>query len=161
MVETLVGSSLDHPVGQWLGSLASGTGIKAWTQTQSSGMATGTINFVIGHPIVYVHAWPIVCFLDWLTNIDQAPRIFADAYWRFSKSQTSDQPRPTQVLLTHLNECIKARHGKPTGVPLPNNRRYALWQSGTLTGAVDPTIPSLPLEGTSSPLNRHPLKSAP
>ena len=78
---------LDHPVGQWFAPLESGdTGIKAWTQMQcSASVATGLINFVIGHPIGFM-SMPLantVFPFDWLTNIDQAPRIFADAYLAF------------------------------------------------------------------------------
>ena len=48
-------------------------------------VATGLINFVIGHPICFM-SMPLantVFPFDWLTNIDQAPRIFADAYLAF------------------------------------------------------------------------------
>ena len=90
---SLVGNSaaivhrLDHPVGQWFAPLEAGdTGIKAWTQMQcSASVATGLINFVIGHPIGFM-SMPLantVFPFDWLTNIDQAPRIFADAYLAF------------------------------------------------------------------------------
>ena len=78
---------LDHPTSQWFAPLASGDeGIKAWTQMQCSvSVATGFINFVIGHPIGFMSmptantTFPF----DWLTNMDQAPRIFADAYLAF------------------------------------------------------------------------------
>ena len=78
---------LDHPVSQWFAPLASGdAGIKAWTQMQSSAsVATGLINFVIGHPIGFM-SMPLantVFPFDWLTNMDQAPCIFADAYLSF------------------------------------------------------------------------------
>lgn len=78
---------LDHPVQQWFAPLAAGdTGIKAWTQMQcSASVATGLINFVIGHPIGFM-SFPVINSLmpfDWLTNRDQAPRIFDDAYLAF------------------------------------------------------------------------------
>ena len=78
---------LDHPTSQWFAPLASGDeGIKAWTQMQSSAsVAAGLINFVIGHPIGFM-SLPLVNTMfpfDWLTNRDQAPRIFADAYLSF------------------------------------------------------------------------------
>jgi hypothetical protein len=78
---------LDHPAQQWFAPLESGDqGIKAWTQMQSSAsVATGLINFVIGHPIGFM-SMPIantVLPFDWLTNRDLAPRIFADAYLAF------------------------------------------------------------------------------
>ena len=78
---------LDHPVGQWFAPLAAGdVGIKAWTQMQCSALvATGLINFVIGHPIGFM-SFPVINSVmpfDWLTNRDQAPRIFDDAYLAF------------------------------------------------------------------------------
>jgi hypothetical protein len=74
---------LDMPTNTWFCPLASGDqGIKALTQMQCSALvATGLINFVIGHPIG-VMAFPQVNTMvpfDWLTNRNQAPRIFADA----------------------------------------------------------------------------------
>ena len=78
---------LDHPVQQWFAPLASGdVGIKAWTQMQcSAAVATGLINFVIGHPLGFM-SFPVINSVlpfDWLTNRDQAPRIFDDAYLAF------------------------------------------------------------------------------
>ena len=47
---------LDHPVGQWFAPLETGdVGIRALTQMQcSAAVATGVINFVIGHPIAWM-----------------------------------------------------------------------------------------------------------
>ena len=47
---------LDHPVAQWFAPLASGdTGIQQLDQMQcSASVATGVINFVIGHPIAFM-----------------------------------------------------------------------------------------------------------
>lgn len=78
---------LDHPVQQWFAPLAAGdVGIKAWTQMQcSAAVATGLINFVIGHPLGFM-SFPVINSVlpfDWLTNRDQAPRIFDDAYLAF------------------------------------------------------------------------------
>jgi hypothetical protein len=74
---------LDMPLNTWFCPLESGdAGIKALTQMQcSAAVATGAINFVIGHPIG-VMMFPIAAALlpfDWLTNRRQAPRIFSDA----------------------------------------------------------------------------------
>lgn len=74
---------LDQPLQQWFVPLESGdVGIKAWTQMQcSAAVATGAINFCIGHPLGFM-AFPVINSLlpfDWLTNRDQAPRIFNDA----------------------------------------------------------------------------------
>ena len=74
---------LDQPLQQWFVPLASGNvGIKAWTQMQcSAAVATGAINFCIGHPLGFM-AFPVINSVlpfDWLTNRDQAPRVFNDA----------------------------------------------------------------------------------
>lgn len=78
---------LDHPVQQWFAPLAAGdNGIKAWTQMQcSASVATGLVNFVIGHPIGWM-SFPVINSVlpfDWLTNRNQGPRIFDDAYLAF------------------------------------------------------------------------------
>ena len=78
---------LDQPANTWFCPLASGdSGIKALTQMQcSAAVATGVIWFVIGHPIG-VMSFPVINSLlpfDWLTNRDQAPRIFDDACLAF------------------------------------------------------------------------------
>ncbi len=78
---------LDQPASQWFVPLESGdVGIKAWTQIQCSAtVATGLINFCIGHPIGFM-AFPVINSLlpfDWLTNRDQAPRVFNDACLAF------------------------------------------------------------------------------
>jgi hypothetical protein len=73
----------DMPVNSWFCPLEAGdVGIKALTQMQcSAAVATGLINFVIGHPITNM-AFPVINSLlpyDWLTARNQAPRIFNDA----------------------------------------------------------------------------------
>ena len=78
---------LDHPTAQWFAPLESGdVGIKALTQMQcSAAVATGAINFVIGHPLGFC-LFPIINAIlpfDWLTNRDQAPRIFDSACVQF------------------------------------------------------------------------------
>lgn len=77
----------DHPTQQWFAPLASGdSGVKALTQMQCSALvATGLIDFVIGHPIGFM-SFPVINSMlpfDWLTNQDQAPRIFDNAYLAF------------------------------------------------------------------------------
>lgn len=74
---------LDHPVGQWFAPLATGdTGIKALTQMQcSASVATGVINFVIGHPLAWMPC-PIAnmcCVADGLNTAFNLARIFDDA----------------------------------------------------------------------------------
>ena len=78
---------LDQPVQQWFVPLESGDGgIKAWTQMQcSAAVATGAINFCIGHPLGFM-SFPVINSLlpfDWLTNRDQAPRVFDNACLAF------------------------------------------------------------------------------
>jgi uncharacterized protein YceK len=78
---------LDHPAQQWFAPLANGDyGIKALTQMQcSASVATGIIHFMIGHPIGFM-SFPVINSLlpfDWLTNRDQAPRIFDNACLAF------------------------------------------------------------------------------
>lgn len=74
--------TFDHAK-SWFCPLASGdVGIMALTQMQcSAAVATGVIEFVIGHPIGFM-AFPLANIatpFDWLTNRDQAPRIFDNA----------------------------------------------------------------------------------
>lgn len=73
----------DMPINTWFAPLASGdTGIMDLAQMQcSASVATGALNFVIGHPLG-VMSFPVINSLlpyDWLTNRNQAPRIFDDA----------------------------------------------------------------------------------
>lgn len=74
---------LDHPVGQWYAPLDTGdTGLTALTQMQcSAAVATGVVNFVIGHPLIWVPC-PIanqVCTVDGVNTAISLVRIFDDA----------------------------------------------------------------------------------
>lgn len=73
---------LDQPLQQWFAPLQVGdVGIRTLTQMQCSASITGSINFVIGHPLGFM-AFPVINSFfpfDWLTNRDQAPRIFDGA----------------------------------------------------------------------------------
>jgi hypothetical protein len=94
---------LDHPVQQWFAPLANGDiGVKALTQMQCSALvATGLINFVIGHPIGFM-SFPVINSVipfDWLTNRNQAPRIFNDAYLAFLEI---NKPATTATTYTGL-----------------------------------------------------------
>lgn len=78
---------LDHPVGQWFAPLATGdTGIQQLDQMQCSAVvATGVINFVIGHPIAWMPC-PIanmVCVTDGINSAFNLARIFDDACLSF------------------------------------------------------------------------------
>lgn len=78
---------LDHPTGQWFAPLASGDyGIKALTQMQCSSAAlTGTINFVMGHPIAFMPC-PLanmICMVDGINTAFNLTRVFDDAALAF------------------------------------------------------------------------------
>lgn len=64
---------LDHPTSQWFAPLASGdTGIYALTQMQcSASVATGAIDFVMGHPIAFVPC-PLANYLSIIDGINSA-----------------------------------------------------------------------------------------
>lgn len=75
---------LDHPVGQWFAPLASGdTGIMDLAQIRcSANVATGVVWFMIGHPLGFM-SFPVINSMlpfDWLTNRNQAPRVFDSAF---------------------------------------------------------------------------------
>jgi hypothetical protein len=77
----------DHPISQWFAPLATGDcGIMDLYQMQCSALvATGVVWFMIGHPIGFM-SFPVINSLlpfDWLTNRDQAPRIFDNACLAF------------------------------------------------------------------------------
>lgn len=101
----------DMPLNQWFCPLAAGDrGIKALTQMQcSAAVATGVINFVIGHPIG-IMAFPVINSLlpfDWLTNRNQAPRIFDD-----SCLALFELPKPASTATTY-NGLIYATRAAP------------------------------------------------
>ena len=84
----------------WFAPLETGdVGIKALTQMQcSASVATGVINFVIAHPIGLM-AFPVINAalpFDWLTNRNQAPRIFDNACLAFH-----EMPKPTTTAATY------------------------------------------------------------
>lgn len=87
---------LDHPAGQWFAPLAAGdTGIKELDQMQcSADVATGVINFVIGHPLILIPC-PIanlVCMVDGINTSFNLERVFDDAaiaYLEITKPATT------------------------------------------------------------------------
>ena len=74
---------LDHPILQWFAPLATGdTGIQQLDQMQASAsVATGVINFVIGHPlaIMPIPIANLVCLYDYIGTAFNLIRIFDDA----------------------------------------------------------------------------------
>lgn len=91
-----IADRFDMPVNTWFAPLASGdTGVMDLANIQcSASVATGSLDFVIGHSIGIL-AFPVINIplpFDWLTNRDQAPRIFDDAclaLFEFPKPATS------------------------------------------------------------------------
>lgn len=82
-----IANRLDMPVSTWFAPLATGdTGIQALTQMQcSAAVATGTIDFVIGHPIAMI-PMPVANMMSVLDGINSAfnlVRIFDDACLAF------------------------------------------------------------------------------
>lgn len=80
-------SRCDMQLQTWFAPLAAGDmGVKALTQMQCSALvASGAITFVIGHPIGFM-AGPLVNItvpFEWITNRNQAPRIFDNACLAF------------------------------------------------------------------------------
>ena len=79
--------TLDHPVGRWFAPLATGdSGVKALTQMQCSALvATGVINFVIGHPIAFMpcQAANLICLVDGINTSFNLVRVFDDAALAF------------------------------------------------------------------------------
>jgi hypothetical protein len=78
---------LDHPTNQWFAPLETGdTGIKALTQMQCNALvATGAINFVIGHPIAWMPC-PIANIIipnDYINTAFNLARIFDSACLAF------------------------------------------------------------------------------
>lgn len=77
---------LDHTNPQWFTPLEAGdSGVKALTQMQCSASITGTINFVVGHPIAWM---PIpllnaMCNMDGINSAFSLVRIFDDAALAF------------------------------------------------------------------------------
>jgi hypothetical protein len=78
-----IANRLDHPVSQWFAPLAAGdNGIKSLTQMQcSAAVATGTIDFVIGHPLVWmpVPLANVACTIDGINTAFNLVRIFDGA----------------------------------------------------------------------------------
>ena len=95
-VNAAITDRMDSNANSWFCPLASGdTGIKNLTQMQCSALvATGIINFMIGHPLGIMAFANANNFLpyDWITNRNQAPRIYNSAclaLLELSKSVTS------------------------------------------------------------------------
>lgn len=98
----------DMPLNTWFCPLAAGDrGIKELDQMQcSAAVATGVVNFVIGHPIG-VMAFPVINSLlpfDWLTNRLQAPRIFDGACLALF-----ELPKPATTATTYNGQIYATR----------------------------------------------------
>jgi hypothetical protein len=78
---------LDHPTSQWFAPLATGdVGAMDLAQMQcSASVATGVINFVIGHPIAFmpIPIVNVVCVIDGINTAFNLVRVFDDAALAF------------------------------------------------------------------------------
>lgn len=100
----------DMPLNTWFCPLEAGdSGIKALTQMQcSAAVATGAVNFVIGHTIG-IMAMPVANPLlpqNWLAGTNITPRIFADACLALF-----ELPKPASTATTYngiINVCSAA-----------------------------------------------------
>jgi hypothetical protein len=96
---------LDLPLGNWFAPLASGdVGIKALTQMQcSAAVATGVINFVIGHPLAFMPC-PVanmICVADGINSAFNLVRIFDNAALAFL-----ELPKPAATATTYSGSFI-------------------------------------------------------
>jgi hypothetical protein len=77
---------LDHPLNQWFCPLATGdNGIRTLTQMQCSASITGTVAFVIGHPIAWLPCivTNMITIVDGINTAFNLTRIFDDACLAF------------------------------------------------------------------------------
>jgi hypothetical protein len=100
---------LDHPVGSWFMPLAgSDVGVMDLAQMQcSAAVATGLIDFVIGHPLAFLPC-PVanmVCIIDGINTAFNLVRIFDDACMAFL-----EMPKPATTATTY-GGSITAVHG--------------------------------------------------
>jgi hypothetical protein len=99
---------LDHPVSSWFMPLATGdTGVMDLNQIQCDALvATGSINFVIGHPLAWMPC-PVanmVCTIDGINTAFNLVRVFDDAALAFlevSKPSTSATTYTGTVTFVH------------------------------------------------------------
>jgi hypothetical protein len=91
VIPTLTGNSsnaaqrLDQPINQWFVPLATGdTGIKLLTQMTCSAVVTGSINFVLGHPIAWIPCAATASVMAFTDGVTSAfARIFDSACLSF------------------------------------------------------------------------------
>jgi len=94
---------LDHPVNSWFMPMESGdSGVQKLTQIQcSAAVASGAINFVLGHSIG-IMSFPVINSqlpFDWLTNRKQAPYIPASACLALL-----EMPKPATTATTYSGQ---------------------------------------------------------
>lgn len=100
---------LDHPTSSWFMPLASGdTGVMDLAQMQcSASVATGVINFVIGHPLAWMPC-PVAnlaCQVDGINTAFSLVRVFDDAALAFLEVS-----KPATTATTY-NGCATFVHG--------------------------------------------------
>ena len=91
-------SRLDHPLNQWFAPLAAGdNGIGTLTQMQCSASVTGTVAFVIGHPIAFMPCVVanMITIVDGINTAFNLTRIFDDACLAFLDVNQPSTTQPT------------------------------------------------------------------
>lgn len=96
---------IDLLLGNWFMPLASGdVGVKALTQMQcSSATLTGTVQFVVGHPIAFL-ACPVanmVCVADGINSAFNFARVYDSACLTFI-----EMPKPTTTAATYSGQIM-------------------------------------------------------
>lgn len=99
---------LDHPTSSWFAPLEAGdVGIKALTQMQcSAAVATGVVNFVIGHPLAWMPC-PVAnmaCLVDGINTAFNLVRVYdaaAIAFLEVSKPSTTATTYTGNVTFIH------------------------------------------------------------
>jgi hypothetical protein len=102
-ISACVANGIDLPTNSWFLPLAAGdTGVKALTQMQCSALvATGTIDFVIGHPIAFFPC-PIaqlICTVDGVYTAFNLTRVYDNACLAFI-----EMPKPANTGTTYTGQ---------------------------------------------------------
>ena len=93
-----IANRLDHPLHQWFAPLATGDiGIRTLTQMQCSASVTGTVAFVIGHPIAFLPCVVanMITIVDGINTAFNLSRIHNDAALAFLDVNAPATTAPT------------------------------------------------------------------
>lgn len=104
-VSACVKNGVDLAVGNWFMPLAAGdVGVKALTQMQcSANVATGTVDFVVGHPIAFMPC-PIanlMCVVDGVNTAFNLTKIYDNAALAFM-----EMPKPATTATTYSGQVL-------------------------------------------------------